>query len=71
MTDIGLCVDACRVKASVFASEFFTQGCSTTTREKQRPALDKGDFRGVFMPRSFFEDEHEDDDDSKSSPFLF
>jgi hypothetical protein len=69
MTDIGLCVDACRVKTSVLASEFLTRGCSTTTGEKQRPPLDKGGLQGGFTPRSFFEDEHEDD--SKSSPLPF
>ena len=74
MTDISLCVDAGRVKPSVFASELFMRGCGTTTAKTIVPPWTRGDFRGVFMPRcaatSSFFIEHEDDDDSKSSPFL-
>ena len=73
MTDIGLCVDACRVKTSVLASEFLTRGCSTTTGEKQRPPLNKGGLQGGCAPdrinrhsQLFFEDENEYDDEDDS-----
>jgi hypothetical protein len=66
MTDISLFVDTGRVKLSLCIGASHA-GCLTTTNENNRPPLD----RGVFMPRSFFEDRDEDDDDSKSSPSFF